>query len=74
MEPFDQEDVVDFILNMFSPRAQAKGITIRRKYLNSSLVDEYGGDGQPDIDSRTISTKSSSMEPILLVGDERRYK
>lgn len=33
-EPFDQEDVVNFILNMFAPKAQAKGIIIRRKYLN----------------------------------------
>ena len=73
MEPFDQEDVVDFILNMFAPRAQAKGIIIRRKYLNSSCTDQHE-DGHQDVDSRMISTKSSSMEPILLVGDERRYK
>ena len=36
-EPFDHEDVVNFIINMFAPRAQAKGITIRRKHISSTV-------------------------------------
>ena len=70
-EPFDQEDVVSFILNMFAPRAQAKGITIRRKYLNSTTA--AFDDNDCDLE-RYITHKSSSMETILLMGDERRYK
>ena len=46
---------------MFAPRALAKGIKIRRRYMNSSAV----GDSKD---------RSDSLEPIYLIGDERRYK
>ena len=38
--PFDQEEVFNFILSMFEPRAQAKGIKILKKNMQETANEQ----------------------------------